>query len=72
MLHRRDALAGFCLALLMSLGLSVGWSSSSLADVYTFTFTSNPLLNPGWNVEGSFSIPTSDFAESVLSSLWSK
>ena len=56
------------LALLLSLAAGVAWPSYSWADaVYTFTFTGDPLSNPGWDANGSFSIPVSDFATSPAS-----
>ena len=60
--------ASFALAIAVSFGTNVAWPSQSFAEsVYVFTFTGNPLSNPGWNADGSFSIPVADFTSATVS-----
>jgi hypothetical protein len=60
--------ASFALAIAASFGMNIAWPSQSFAEsVYVFTFTGNPLSNPGWNADGSFSIPVEDFTSATVS-----
>ena len=68
MIHLRYSAASFVLILAVSFGINVASPSQSFAEsVYVFTFTGNPLSNPGWNADGSFSIPVADFTSATVS-----
>jgi hypothetical protein len=68
MMRFQHLITSCILALCVSVGLGVAWPSySSAASVYIFTFTGNPAYNPGWDANGSFSIPVSDFTSATPS-----
>ena len=68
MVRLKYSTASFALILSVSFGINVAWPSQSFAEsVYVFTFTGNPLSNPGWNADGSFSIPVADFTSATVS-----
>ena len=67
MLRLKHLITSCVLTLAVSFGLSVAWPSySSAASVYTFSFDgSNLYAGIGNTLDGSFSIPVSDFTGST-------
>ncbi len=62
MLRFKYLVASGVLTVAVSFAMNVGWSTKSFAaQFYTFTFTGNAASNPGWDANGSFSIPIADF-----------